>query len=547
MLGVANPDTLFKAPSRDSVSKPTQGLPQFDIPEYVITGTATIDLPDVEKQNAAEGALTLETANPVDAARDRMTIEYAPEKERMSNADLAAQNGKLLVSSGTRLTSTIGLWMNTMKPNYSLFGDAGYGVAKAYLPFTNRSEGHFDLLGSLVLRGPSDSPGGIRLLGDLSYANETYRFYGSQTPGITRSLSHFNLGAGLESPHDLLYTYGFRAGVQVLNIADSSASTTETQFTLGFRSNVFLNPIPLDAKVDVVFASLAGTNSPTLPYVDASLLTPRRWFGDFYADGALHLYITQGMLGQKFARLYPNLELGYKLMPGSVLSASYDGKVQFNTLARLIETNPYVSAGSVLRQSDIPLNLSFVLESDWDEVWRTKVSARFQSVKNYPLLTEGGLGPWSLVWGPAGPKGIWMTDYSGTTSIDSYRADVFAKFGSNGYFTMSVEVNTSKNSKTQWEVPYLPEKRIEAGVLWEAVRGLSIHPTVSFVGLRVPDLYEPSKLSEHVVFGAQATYAPTRSVDVLFEIRNLSDTKYDEWYGYRATPFVMTAGVGFRW
>ncbi|MCX6133788.1 MAG: hypothetical protein NTU47_08250 [Ignavibacteriales bacterium] len=546
-LGVTAPDTMFKSPVRDSAAKATQGLPKFDLPEYVITGAVSIDLPDVEKQDPVEPLLTLDLVNPLDAARDRVTVDCATEKEAWAPASRTSQNGRILAGSGTYFTSNVGVWVSTVKPGYSLFGDAGYGVSGAYVPFANRSGGHVDIFGGMTLRGPSDFPGGARLIGDLGYANDVYRFYGSPSPGVTRSVARFRLNAGLESPRDFLYNYGAQAGLLVVNVADSSGSNTETQFNLGFESNVLVGSFPLDGKIDLSLASIAGSGSGALPYLHVSLLTPKHWFGDIFVQGSVHLYVTQGMLGQKLARVYPNVEVGYRIVEGSVLSAAYRGKVQFNTLANLIETNPYLSASSIIRQSDIPLNLSFALETDWNEVWRTKFSARFQSIREYPLFTEGGLGPVIPLWGAPGHRGIWVTDYIGTTAITSYQAEVFAKFDANSYFTLSLELNTSKNSKTQWEVPYLPEVRLGGGFLMEVLRGLTIHPTVAYVGLRVPDLYEPSKLKEHVVLGVRGEYSALRFLNIFLDIQNLTDSKYDEWNGYRAAPFVMTAGIGLRW
>ncbi len=149
--------------------------------------------------------------------------------------------------------------------------------------------------------------------------------------------------------------------------------------------------------------------------------------------------------------------------------------------------------------------------------------------------------------GAPGHKGMWTTVYLGTTSLTTYQADIFAKFDANGYFTMSLEINSSKNSQTQWQVPYFPELRIGAGALLEAFRGLTVHPTLAYVGLRVPDLYEPTKLKEHLVLGIRGEYAALRSLNIFFDVQNLTNSKYDEWKGYRALPFVITAGIGFRW
>ena len=547
-LGVTPPDTLFKAFSRDSAVKATQGLPKFDLPEYVITGAVSIDLPDVEKQDATEPPNVVDLANPLDVVRDRSTVEAQTETKVGTAIEARpVQSGRIMASSGTYFNSKVGLWVSNTLSNYSVHGDAGYGVSKAYIPFTNRSEGHVNVIGGMTLHGPSEWAGGARLMGDLGFASEVYRFYGSQSPAVTRSASRFRIGAAFESPRDELYNYGGQAGMVVTSIGDSSSSNTETQFHLGFGSNILVGSFPLDGRIDFSVASISGSGSAALPYLDVSLVTPRHWFHDFFVSGSLHLFVTQGMLSQKLARLYPNLEMGYKVFENTVLTAAYLGNVQFHTLTSLIEMNPYLSATSTIRQSDIPLNLDLALETDWNAAWRTSFSARFQSVRDYPLLTEGGLGPWITLWGAPGHKGIWMTDYLGTTSLMTYQADIFAKFDPNGYFTLSLEINSSKNSNTQWQVPYLPDLRMSGGALLEILRGLSVHPTLAYVGLRVPDLYEPTKLKEHLVLGIRGEYAAFRSLDVFLDIQNLTNTRYDEWNGYRALPFVMTAGIGFRW
>ena len=547
-LGITAPDTLFKASSRDSAAKATQGLPKFDLPEYVITGAVSIDLPDVAKLDAIESPNFVDMANPLDAVRDRSTIEFTSESKEGTAAEArAAHSGRIMAGSGTYFNSKVGIWLSSMAPTYSIHGDAGYDVLKAYVPYANRSGGHVNVIGGMTLYGPSEWAGGSRLMGDLGFANESYRFYGSQSPSATRSVSRFRLGAMFESPREELYNYGGQAGMLITGIGDTSHSITETQFHLGFGSNILVSSFPLDGRIDFSVASISASAGSALPYLDVSLLTPKHWFRDFFVQGSLHLYVTQGMLSQKFARVYPNVEVGYKILDNTVVSAAYLGKVQFHTLSGLIEMNPFLSANSTIRQSDIPLNLNLAIETDWSEVWRTRFSARFQSVRDYPMLTEGGLGSGAVLWGAPGHKGMWTTDYLGTTSLATYQADIFAKFDANSYFTLSLEINSSKNSKTEWRVPYLPELRASGGALLEVLRGLTIHPTLAYVGLRVPDLYVATKLKEHIVLGLRGEYAAFRSLDVFLDFQNLTDSKYDEWNGYKALPFVMSAGIGFRW
>jgi outer membrane receptor protein involved in Fe transport len=142
---------------------------------------------------------------------------------------------------------------------------------------------------------------------------------------------------------------------------------------------------------------------------------------------------------------------------------------------------------------------------------------------------------------------MWVTGYLGTTSIASYEANVFAKFDANSYFTLSLEINSSKNSKTQWHVPYLPDLRISAGLSLQVSRGLRIFPSVAYVGRRVPDLYVASKLKEHAQVGLRAEYSALEALDVFLDFQNATDSRYEEWSGYRAAPLVITAGIGYRW
>lgn len=544
-LGVTAPDTLFKSTPRDSTARSTQGLPKFDLPEYVITGVASIDLPDVEKQDGDEPRHVVELANPLDALRDRLTVEFVyGEKEGLPIAAGSVSSGRIRASSGTYFNSKIGLWVSRLDPDYSFFGDAHYEVSRAYIPFTNRSGGEVNITGGMTLHGPSDRNDGGKLRGDLGYGSEAYRFYGSSSPGVLRTVSRFRLGATLDSPRELLFNYGARAGLLVTSIGDSTSSVSETQFHVSGESNLLVGSFPIDGRIDLSLASISGSGAGTLPYLEASLMTPKHWFGGFFVQGSVHLYLTQGMLSQKLVRVYPHVAFGFKVMENSVASASYVGKVQFNSLSALVDSHPYLSAVSTIRQSDLPLDLILALETDWSEVWRTRFSARVRAVRDYPLLTEGGaVAP----LGVPEPKGIWVTGYLGTTSIASYEANVFAKFDANSYFTMSLEINSSKNSKTQWDVPYLPDLRMSAGLSLQVLRGLQVFPSVVYVGRRVPDLYVASKLKEHARVGLRVEYSALKALGVSLDFQNATNSRYEEWIGYRAAPLVITAGIGYRW
>lgn len=534
--GIAPPDSAARMATQQPSTKNAQGLPKFDIPEYVITGIASIDLPDVSKQDPAEPDHVLKLADPATFSRDRSPFAFDAEpKATLSSAATRIGSGRLQVSSGTYLTSHVGLRHVIVDPGYFFGVQGDYRSAKAYTPFTNRSSGELRVRGGVILNSPAEWFDRGLLGSEVGYGSETYRFYGSRSPALTRTITRFDLSARYDSPRELLFTHDARLGLALNSIKDSTTSLTETLFGVGAGVNVLLGTFPLEGRVDFTLASLTGNSTKSFPYVDARISTEKLWYGDFFVQASLHGYLAQGMLSQKFARAYPHIALGYRVLHNTVLGFSYAGRVQQNTLSGLLSLHPYISANATLRHSDIPIDAIAALETDWSPVWRTRLSARFQSIRDFPLFTEG----------PS--AGIWTTDYGGTTRNTTFQADLFAKFEANSYFTLSLEINVSKNTVTQWKVPYLPEVRVKGGAWLELAPGFGLFPTVSYVGNRVPDLFATNKLKGFVCANLHAEYAAWRSLSVSTDLMNLTNTRYEEWSGYRAVPLTITGGLTVRW
>jgi len=534
--GIAPTDSVARPVTQQPSTKSAQGLPKFDIPEYVITGIVSIELPDASKQEASEPDHVLALADPAAFPRDRSSYDFhADQKITLSPAAARIGNGRLQMSSGTYLTSHVGLRHMVVDPEYFFGVQGDYRSSKAYIPFANRSSGDILVRGGIVLNSPADWFDRGLLAGGLGYASETYRFYGYGDPSLTRTITRFDLSSRYDSPRAALFTHDANLGLALNSIKDSTTSLTETLFGAGAGVNVLIWSFPLEGRVDFMLASLTGNSTASFPYVDARIATEKLWYGDFFVQASLHGYLAQGMLGQKFARAYPHVALGYRVMHNTVLSLSYAGRVQQNTLSGLMSLHPYISANATLRQSDIPIDAIAALETDWSPVWRSRFSARFQSVRDFPLLTEGTSG------------GIWTTDYRGTTKISSFKADLFAKFDANSYFTLSWEINDSKNTITQWKVPYLPDLRLNGGAWLELAPGFGLFPSVAYVGNRARDLFAAGKLKGFVCANLHAEYALFQPLSISVDFMNLTNTRYEEWSGYQAVPLTITAGLTMRW
>ena len=533
---VAPPDALPKASDQDSTARSPQGLPKFELQQFVITGAASIDLPDVEKVESSEPVRVPELVNPLDASRDRSTVEFlSDQKEMFVQEAKAARSGRVQGSAGTYLSSRFGLWLISREAGNFLFGDLQYGTSRAYVPFANRSEGHFSVTGGMTFHGPSEWYDRGMLKGELDYGSKTYRFYGSLTPTVTRTASRFDMSAEYSSPKELGSDYSGQVGMSVVGIDDSSSSATESRFNVGAGYGFLLGSVPFDGHLGLSLVSTTGSGEGTLPFLDVGLKTHRLWFGNLFVQGAGKFFLTQGMLGQKLARIYPQAEIGYRFLETTTASVAYQGRVQFNSLNGLLQAHPYVAATSTIRQSDVPIDLLAVVETGWSESLRTRLSARYQSIRDYPLFTEG-----------AG-KGFWTTAYFGTTNLSTLQADLFAKFAANSYFVVSLVVNSSKNTVTGLKIPYVPDVQLDAGVSLEVAPRLRILPTLSAVGHRMPGLYATEALKAYLLLGLRGEYSAANWFNVFVDVQNLTDSNYDGWSGYRATPFVASVGMSVRW
>ena len=513
-------------------------LPKIDLPEFVITGTATIDLPVTMKMpsdvNASDMPVLL--ADPLAARRDRGTVEFAGSgKLALDTAGRVAQNGKILASVGTHFTPMVWLWLGQRRSEYFYLGDAHYASSKGYLPYTNRSEGAFEVKAGTAVHAASPWFDGAAGTGNVGYGSETYRFFGSSIPSLARTITRFRLGGELASSEESPLPYDVGLGFSNIVVTDSSADVTEVRFDLNAETSIPVWSTSLLGRVRFSVASLTGSSSASLPYLEMMVGSRRLSWNRFFAQISANAYLAKGMLGQSVAKIYPNAMIGYHFPARTVLSVSYKGGVRYNTLSDLLRVHPYLSGVSPVLHSDVPVDVTGAVETNWNEVWRTRLSVRSQKIRDYPSYTEPGR------------SGIWQTSYQGTSSLTTLQAEVFANFDSNSYFAVSGAWNITKNSATQLAIPYVPELQTTAMVVRTVLPGLSVSPWVSLVGRRSVDLTGGQKLPSYLIMGLKGDYSGLGAVHLFVDVQNASDTKYEEWRGYRAAPFLVSVGMSYHW
>ena len=527
-----------KPPGQRTETQRSSGLPKIDLPEFVITGIASIDLPGVEKEPPDENDVWLpriphDTAG---AARDRNTIEVAVQEKRSAlQVHSPVSNGKIEASLGTHFTPRVGFWLGQLQQDYWYRADLQYRSTKGFALNTNRSGGRFAAEGGMPLQSTSSWLDRATVGGHLDYGSETYRFFGSSDPSLTRTVAQFSLGGSLTSSSGSPLDYTAALAFKSLSVSDSSAKTTENRFDLALESRFSIASAALVGRVQIATASLSGSSSGSLPFVEVSVSSQRIWWHDFFADLSAHFYHAKSNLDQRLSKVYPHIGLGYVLLGNSTLSLTYRGEVEFGTLSSFLKSCQYLSVSSLLRNADVRADIAGALETDWNEVWRTRFSARYRSVRDYALLSE-------LV-----PPGIWSMVYSGSTTLTTYAVDVFAKFNSNDYFGVTAALNSTECSVTEDKIPYVPDLEITGVLAQSIVPGWSVSPWMRFVDRRRVDVFGGKSIPAYLLLGLRTEYGVLQRINIFVDVQNLTDRRFEVWRGYRADPFMISAGASYRW
>ncbi len=528
------------ASEQDSVTqKEKSRLPKIDLPQYTITGRAVIDLPTGQKQPPPDDSqsATLEMLLNAPLVRNRKTAETSPgSKQEFESNTPSVFNGKVFASLGTFFTSHAGLWFGQNLSSFDYYGDGEYYRSKGFAPYTNHSGGKISAEAGTVLSSYNPWFDQAKIRGDVSYRTDTYNWYGSPMPTVSRNRTEMLLNFGMSNWTGILLPYEGDLGLESFQITDSSTSVVETEILLTGASRVSAWSFPLNVRLDGRFGSLAnGSTSSAVTWVDLQGGTQRYTWNKFGLQGSLHMYVGAGMDRQRMLRVYPHFMVDYRIDSRNLLSASYDPAVKPASLSSEVFDNKYLSGVSKLRHTDDQQDVTLALESSWSEETRTRVTVRVRSMLDYPLYAD------SL------SQGIWQLAYGGRTTIASFSVGIFAKFAANDYFSGTFTANASRNSLTGSTVPYLPTIAIGASYTRQFASRWTGIAQLSLIHQQKDNVVRISTMPSILLIGLRGEYRFFRQATAFLDVENLLNQTYQYWRGYQENPFVLSAGVAIRW
>jgi hypothetical protein len=507
-------------------------LPKFDLPEYVITGVAAIDLPKLEKVwlDDTLNALGMESESFKNSRRGRETIKL--ELKNQMNADQAVTDkysGLLHAGIGTYFTPQLGLWFGqTISDFHYAFGGT-YHLTKGYTQNTDQSGGGFSATGGTIINPNIQIFQGAELNGKIDYKSESYRFYGSTTPDFQRTISDLQLQLDIENQK--VDGFPYSAGILIgnFNAVDSSLSASETRFDLHAQASLSIGSLPMQAK----FRWISATGG--LQLMDISGGVQNYQFAGMIFEGFLHFYWAQGSFGQNLVRLRPNLTASYQMSARHRIYVAYKPMFLPMTLSSNTQVNRFLSMTSVVRQTDITDAGEIGIESDWSGAIQTNVSFSVQSVRDLTMYSD------SL------RRGVWMTAFGEHTTVVTLCGEVVAKLESNDYFASNIILRYVNDSYWNKAIPYTPNIEGNFSAHHKFGRRIGAGVFMKFVGERKTDLNGDASLPKYIVIDVNGEYTPLNFLKVVIGMKNLTGSRYEIWKGYQEFPMTMHAALQIKW
>jgi outer membrane cobalamin receptor len=514
----------------------TRPLPKIDLPEFVITGVSSIDLPNAEKLSPDEpnasphpnAGLTVERDRPTDLTKNGF-LGTPDDGLRVGI------RGKASASIGTFSAPTVGFsWGNSdAQVRYSFEG--GYHRTKGFGLNTDRSEGSLGAAGGFTFRSSLAPLDRAAVGAEVGYANESYKWYGSAKPTNTRDHSQFAFLTSLASSQDLNSPYDAQLKFEQNTLTDTSSRTAENRIDFGLRALFPVSPVSLKLDMKTSVASLSGASSSSLSLVEFGAGIDQIQWNEFTLEGSIRLYSAQGMEGQSLSKVYPAFHLGYRIGEEQRIFAYYNPGVEFRAFGSEIVRNPYLSASSVVRHADTRFAGGAGWESHWSQSFHTRLKTEFQSGYDEPLYADSsGVGVWNLAYG-------------GKSSRFIFKAELFANLSPNDYFGSALTINSTNNSATQKALPYVPE--VEGSFVYNRTLSsdLTLSAGLSFFHTRMDNAFNGRDLAGSLILDAGTEYRIQSQLKVFLEIHNLTSQRYELWKGYQAMPFTVALGVHVLW
>lgn len=560
------PPRETRIPDTDRIEReePRQDrLPEFELPEYVITGRATFRLPYVHKPKVTEQAIYIPDESEKMAGVDRDIATTPVDIPTKSFGEFrtipAMQHGQVRLGYGRYNTPVVSGWANYRSGAWDVSGRLSYMNTEGHDP----SFDGYDLDGRFQFgyRIPQEAPAlfrGGRPYLTIGFEGTQYGLYWRapvrppaqftdiQERNFRSSYSEIGFQSGADAPFDFDIMFGWRGSTLEDKFEEPVARFNEDEFytrlhTLGyvesvrFRTSVeyIVNNLDFEDEEDLNDPQfLKGTASALFPVVE-DYITLELGGG---------IYSTRDTHSDYETSFKPFVELRLMPLRSVTVYGRYAPEMIYRSLYSLQTMYPYIRWQAVMPEiqgavvhSDEKFNAAAGIEFIPHRRVNVNAYTQYREIDAYPAFHS--LDEFSY-------RAFYLT-YLGRSKIFSVNADIRYALSERDILTTQTSLRYTTNDYFNSSVPHIAPVEIAAVYTREFSPGLRASAGLEFLSSRraAYETGDSDALGTFLNLNLDVQYQFHNIMGVYMKLDNILNQSYERFYTYPARPFYVEGGI----
>ena len=515
--------------------------PKIDLPEFQITGTEFISLPDLKKDSvneekyfSTEGLLKI---------KKNLEVEQNNKYVKKSLVHRESMSGKFLLYGGNFGTHAIEGWFGK---NYDEGGLLFHGYTNGLNDNTRGAESDkwgISINGNLLLNKITEINQPLRLRSEIEISKYTFNTFAATEPE-TYNLNYSKIKIGADSKiselTSFLTDFNFNTDLSLNTFSASQRNKELNENEIQFNGKSFINIFSLPIAFDLKYI-----NPTLIKIVDSTFQYPFLFSNTISYQGnylnkysykiASQIYISKGMDYKKETNFFPQLEFKYQHNSINSYSISFEPRIDYKNYREVFEVNPYLNLSSKYNFEKI--NNAIFAKSDLliDSVSTLNAKIGFEKITNSIAFLEiDSNKTWNL-------KNVGEVNHF---SLEFFYTRVLS---SNSKLKSFFTINNFTSIDSSKTMPNISPLKFGAIYESEIIENLSFEAYLFYNSKKWSNFNQTKLVNSFVDVGAKAEYLIFDRLKVFGNISNLLNQKIIYWYSYREKGRAFLIGITYSW
>ncbi len=524
------------SPARIVPAKSDTALPKMDVPEFVITGKAQVELPTPQKQSVGIDSSYFQGQN-------LHSLQMDVPVSSLSGENLVERNTLSLfgrVSLGSYTTTKYLLSGGDELDGYLLQGSILGNYTSGFIPYTIRRD--FGVQAAAEKEYEVSQGMNATNSFDFGYSHQSYFLYGGSEPDLIRTTDHVDAGVVSDfrlSQLPLSASLGFESFSTndiLLGVQSALKFKLASQLDLSSGSLWVEGSLRL-GNHSISYETLGGSTADSIDRSFYNMIVAADYknvSGNLAYSLGLHYFQYSDDSSSGIAKLYPDLQASYKVNDFFSLFARFHGTIEEPNLSGFIAIDHFVYGLLPLRNTQNYANFDLGGRVTATSELTIIPEIDIEGSKYYPLFVSDSVGDNYL-------------HYADRATISTI--SISAEFEKEEFIAnVTLDLRTGTADSLSF-IPNLPPVDLKADGTYHFTPEFMGDISLLLLSARYSDLASTKMLDASFVLGFRASYDFTLAsvpLEVFAEGHNLLNEKYYIWQGYREFPLTLAIGISGR-